>query len=87
MQKSPCENYIAIITGKNLVKEENQALQLFVFKKVVNLNVADAQDNFTLVKRMIIKDRTDDYFTRICMEYHFKIVSGNKEPQILLFAK
>ena len=61
MVASSDENYIAVISGKNLVKNEQFPNQLFVFKKIINLNVASERDRFELIKRVVIKDRAEDF--------------------------
>lgn len=40
MQRSKCENFLAVITGKNLIMNEQKPNQIFVFKRVKNLSVA-----------------------------------------------
>ena len=34
MEKSPCENWLAVVSGKNLVMNEQKQNQLFIFKRV-----------------------------------------------------
>ena len=84
LTKSHDEDYLACISGKNLVKNEQYPNQLFIFRKIRDLS--GARDKFKLVKRIVVKDRPED-FAGICMEFHFKITKNGKEPTTLIFAR
>jgi len=76
MQLSNDENYIAVISGKNLVMDEQKANQLFIFKRTKNKN-KNEDDVFILLKRVVIKDNPQ--LNKISMQFHFKKVKGGKE--------
>jgi hypothetical protein len=45
MQISKCQNFLAVISGKNLIRDEQKPNQIFIFKRIVNLNaVAEVAD-------------------------------------------
>lgn len=64
MQKDPEENFLAIISGKNLILSEQKPNQLFIFKRFRQHNTTDP-DTFELIKRIIIKDRPE--FDKVSM--------------------
>ena len=68
MRKSVCEEFFAVISGKNLIMKQQKVNQLFVFKKVNGQN-AD-QTNYELYKRIVVKDVP--VFNKVCMQYYFK---------------
>lgn len=86
MTASQDENYLAVISGKNLVKSQQFCNQLFIFRRTRDLNSVNGKDSFTLVKRIVLRDRPDD-FKCICMEFHFKITKSGKEPTTIIFAR
>ena len=55
LQKSACEKYIAVISGKNLVMNEQKQNQLFVLKKDYAESIF-GYDSFRLHKKIILKD-------------------------------
>ena len=55
MQKSTDENWLAIISGKNLVMAEQKQNQLFIYKKKKATNMFE-YDEFVLYKRIVVKD-------------------------------
>lgn len=59
---------VAIITGKNLVMDEQKQNQLFIFKKKISYNPND-YDSFELYKRVVLKDI--EIFKKVCMKFHF----------------
>jgi hypothetical protein len=65
IQKSHCEESLAIISGKNLVMNEQKLNQLFIFKRQTIYETQDHTDIFTLYKRVILKDIP--IFDRVCM--------------------
>ena len=67
--KSKCENFLAIISGKNLVKNEQKQNQLFIFKRVKS-NSDFSYDQFEQIQRIVVKDIP--FFDKVCMQYHFK---------------
>jgi hypothetical protein len=79
MIKSNCEQYLAVISGKNLIMKQQKVNQLFVFKKKVT---AGPEVEFELSKRIVVKDIP--IFTKVCMQYYFE----NKNTiDSLLFVK
>lgn len=69
MQKCPNEEYLAIISGKILIMNEQQTNQLFIFKRVRENN-PKVKDKFVLHKRIVLREI--DIFKKVCMSYHFK---------------
>ena len=59
MRKSNCETFIAVMSGKNLIKKEQKINQLFIFKKKVQ------SVEFELFKRIVVKDIP--IFNKACM--------------------
>lgn len=77
---------MAVITGKNLIKAEQKPNQIFVFKRVKNLNVdSGLADKFELMKKIRVAD--EEEFTKISMQFIFKIMKYNREPDTLIFAR
>ena len=60
---------MAVISGKNLIMNEQKPNQLFIFRRVRDLNT-DAMDQFELTKRIVIKDNPQ--FNKICMQFCFQ---------------
>jgi hypothetical protein len=85
MQVSQKEDYLAVISGKNLVINQQKANQLFVFRRIVNISTTNEPDTWSLIQRIVIKDLPE--FDKICMQYHFKIAKGGKDPTHLIFAR
>jgi hypothetical protein len=67
MVKSNCEQFLAVISGKNLIMKQQKVNQLFVFKKKVT-NGPEVE--FELYKRIVVKDIA--IFTKVCMQYYFE---------------
>lgn len=55
MNVSKCEDWLGIISGKNLVMNAQKQNQLFIFKKVYAKKKSDT-DSFILEKRIMVKD-------------------------------
>jgi len=68
MQKSTDENWLAIISGKNLVMDEQKQNQLFIYKKKKSTNLFE-YDEFVLHKRIVVKDLP--IFKQVSMQFHF----------------
>ena len=62
--KSTDEQWIAVISGKNLIMNEQKQNQLFVFKKVKASSQFE-YDSFVLHKRIVVKDIA--LFNKVCM--------------------
>lgn len=56
MQVSQNEDFLAVISGKNLIMNEQKPNQLFIFKRIKDYNT-DAMDKFELHTRIVIKDK------------------------------
>jgi hypothetical protein len=67
---------MAIITGKNLIKDEKKINQLFVYKKT--------GDVWDLHKRIKLKDKKE--FAFVCPVFHF-VVTPTEERTKLIFAR
>lgn len=80
LQKTQCENWLAIISGKNLIRNEQKQNQLFIFKRVAATDKL-SYDTFTLHKRIILKDIP--FFKKVSMDYYFR----NEDYSRLIFAK
>jgi hypothetical protein len=64
---------LAIISGKNLIMDEQKQNQLFIFKKKLNALPKDPE-KFTLYKKIVVKDMP--MFEKVCMQFFFK----NQQP-------
>lgn len=60
------DNYIACVSGKNLIMKQQKANQLFIFKREKKA-VADenGEYEFKQIKRIVIKDMPE--FEKVCM--------------------
>jgi hypothetical protein len=86
MQKSPDETMVAIISGKNLVMNEQKQNQLFIMKVQKTKNEGkDKSDYFTLHKRVLVKDM--EYFYNVSMKFFFKNKKKGEPYTSILFAK
>lgn len=81
MQKCQNEEYLAIISGKNLIAAEQKINQLFVYRKIVG---SDGNPNFERCGWIKLKDM--EYFQQVSMDFHFKNKEGLERNEIL-FAK
>lgn len=66
MRKSNDENFIAVISGKNLIKKEKKINQLFIFKKTSDEMTVE----YVLLKRIVVKELP--IFDKACMQYYFE---------------
>ena len=85
IEKSKDENWLAIITGRNLVKGAQAQNQLFVFKRNPGKKAGD-KDLFEEYKWIKIRDIPE--FDKVVMEFFFK---NSEDPTLpptsILFAK
>lgn len=79
MTKSKCDKWLAVISGKHLIMNEQAQNQLFILKMVKDENGV----NFEQVERIVVKDMP--FFSGVCMQYYFKDFTD--EPEELLFCK
>lgn len=79
MRKSMDENFIAIMSGKNLIKKEQKINQLFIFKKKVQTV------EFELFKRIVVKDIP--IFNKTCMQFYFEEGNGKQNIDSIIFVK
>ena len=80
MKASEDENYLAIISGKILIMNEQKCNQLFIFKRI------DNQRRFELHVRIVLRE-INEFKGNLCMEYHFMDPPPGKNPNSLLFCK
>lgn len=85
MQASQNEDYIAVISGKNLIMNQQFANQLFIFKRIFNISSSNEPDNWMLQKRIVTK--TLPQFVGICMQFEFKLAKPGHDPTQLIFAR
>ena len=57
-----------MVSGKNLVMDEQKQNQLFIFSKK-RAEVSMTQDQFVLYKRIVVKDLP--IFNEVCINFHF----------------
>lgn len=97
MQVSQCERYLAVISGKNLVMNEQWPGQLFVFRRgpdqrTTTIGRSEKRKErrkpgrFELIKRIVLADRAAD-FDKISMQFCFMLPEEGKEPNTLFFAR
>jgi hypothetical protein len=84
MQISKTEQMLAVISGKNLIMNEQKPNQLFIFKRVRNLDPSKI-DKFELIKRIVIREIP--MFNKISMQFHFRNTKSVKDPTEIVFAK
>lgn len=85
IEKSKDENWIAIITGRNLVKGAQAQNQLFVYRRIPGKTASD-KDLFEEYKWIKIRDIPE--FDKVVMEFFFKNQSDpTLPPASILFAK
>ena len=68
MTKSQDEEYLAVISGKILIMNEQKTNQLFIFKKERGQN--GEIDKYVQCNRVVLKDIP--FFKQVCMKFHFK---------------
>lgn len=77
IQKCQNDRYIAVITGKNLIRQEQKFNQLFLFRR-------NEKDTFDRFDRIILKDIPE--FKKVSMDFYF--VNGpGLERESLMFAQ
>lgn len=77
---------MAVITGKNLIMNEQKPNQVFIFKRVKNLNVdSGLADKFELIKKIRVAEMEE--FTKISMQFLFKNTKYDRDPDTLIFAR
>lgn len=81
MMLSHNEDHLAVISGKNLIMTETYPNQLFIFKR---MRVEDV-DKFELFKRIVIRDKPE--YSKISMQFCFKLTKPGMEPTHIIFAK
>jgi hypothetical protein len=81
IQKCQNDEYIAVISGKRLIGNEEKINQLFVFRYVEGSNPA----KFEKVTRVLLKEMPE--FTQTCMNFHFENIKDTKERSKIIFAK
>ena len=79
IRKSHDDQFIACISGKNLIMKQQKANQLFIFQKKRSIG-KDAKPEFEQVKRIIIKDMP--IFDKVCMQFYFKNPENGKTNRI-----
>jgi len=77
------EEMLAVISGKNLVMNEQYPNQLFIFKR--NHRDEDETDTFSLKHRIIVKEKPE--FAKISMRFSFKLPKIGQLPNAVIFAK
>jgi len=60
---------LAVISGKNLIMNEQKPNQLFIYKRVRNLDPTKI-DLFEKIHRIVIREIP--MFNKISMQFHFK---------------
>ena len=85
IQISKCEQFVAVVTGKNLVKNEQKQNQVQIMKRRPSESGDESEDTFELYKRIIVKDIP--LFIKVVMQYYFKNAVGGGPPDSLIFAK
>jgi hypothetical protein len=83
IQKCQNEQYLAIISGKNLIMNEQKINQLFIFKREANKNPSK-KDEFKFFNKTILKDIP--IFKQVSMQFQF-VNSSSKDRDSILFAK
>jgi len=71
MRKSNDENFVAVMSGKNLIKKEQKINQLFIFKKTPDEKTVE----YVLFKRIVVKDIP--IFDKTCMQFYFEELKAN----------
>ena len=88
MAASRDENWLAIISGKNLVMNMQGQNQLFIFKRVKGN--AFEHDKFVQKYKIVVKEIP--FFKNVCMKFFFKYEGKDnngkdKNPNSIIFAK
>ena len=84
LQKSECETYIAVVSGKNLIMDEQYQSKLFIFKKNQAPGKKSYCSLFKLHKSIVLEKIP--IFVKVCMQFIFKkeinvhtMIFSNKE--------
>lgn len=75
------EEYIAVISGKRLIGNEEKINQLFVFRYIKDSVPARFKQEY----RIILKDKPE--FKNTCMQFFFENVRGTKDRTNIIFVK
>ena len=75
------EEYLAVLSGKNLIMAEQKVNQLWIFRKKSNHGNRDSYEQH---KRIIVKDMPE--FGKTCIQFHFRAKEGLERDE-LIFAK
>jgi hypothetical protein len=82
----PYEKYLAVITGKNLIKNEQKPNQIFIFKREIQEGSdKEEKDKFLFSKKVVIADTPE--LQGICMDFHFKKNQETQKADCLYFAQ
>ena len=89
IQKCQNEEYLAVISGKNLIAGEQKANQLFIFTKHNKPDESDPDGAGTVVKfeqlnRIVLRDIP--IFNKVSMDFHFRLKEGTTRDEVM-FAK
>mmetsp|Transcript_2678 Transcript_2678/g.4195 ORF Transcript_2678/g.4195 Transcript_2678/m.4195 type:complete len:267 (-) Transcript_2678:214-1014(-) len=85
MVKDLHEQYLGVISGKFLIKNEQKINQLFIFEREASNDLGrHSKDTFSLLKRVVLKDLP--IFKQVSLNFHFKL-TGNVKKDTLIFAK
>jgi hypothetical protein len=79
LQCCQSDEYLAIISGKNLIMNEQKPNQLFVYRRQAD----GGYGNF--IHRVVVKDI--EHFKQVSMNFHFRIKVGTNDRTEILFAK
>ena len=80
MQKCQNEEYLAVITGKNLIMNQQKFNQLYIFRRE---KVHGEKDTFKQIDRIVLKE--NPIFDRVCKEFHF-VEQPGIERTAMIFA-
>ena len=67
IQSSQCEQWVAVVTGKNLVKNEQKQNQIQMMRRVESASGDEEDDTWELYKRIIVKDMA--LFNKVVMQF------------------
>ena len=79
LQCCQTDEYLAIVSGKNLIMNEQKQNQLFIYRRQPD----GEYGNF--IHRVVLKDI--EHFKQVSMNFHFRIIPGTSERKEILFAK
>ena len=84
MQISACQKMLAIISGKNLIMNEQKPSKLYLYKRTKNQDPTK-MDLFKHIKTIDMSKIKE--LDKISMRFFFKNTKGDKEPNEIIFAK